>query len=436
MLALEQYTSKIDPQQIGSQGSPANRGKVKWGDEIDLLADAVGGLVEKTKDELERRQTLEKQLHQAQKMEALGNLAGGIAHDFNNILAAILGFAELSYLESETDSKINQNLKKIISAGQRARNLTSQILVFSRRTESLQEILTLAEIVDEALNLIRASLPSNIRIKTALDPELRIKGDSNRLHQVVMNIATNGAQAIGDKGGNLKITLNAVSLDKQQAEKLALQPGRYCCLEMSDDGIGVPEEIQSRIFEPFFTTKKAGKGTGMGLAVVHGIVQSHSGAITLNSKLEGGTIFSIYLPQTEQIAAKNDRLSNIPTGNGQSIILVDDETQVLEVGSSILKNLGYNVISFNEPKAALVFLQQEESVDLVITDLTMPGMSGIELAISMKTYSPKLPIMLWTGYKDDIAFESLKNNLINRILQKPFNIEDLAQAVSQAINHS
>ncbi len=435
LLALEQYTRKIDLQKFGDLEPPANRGRENLRDEIDLLEDAVGGLVEKTKGELERRETLEKQLNQAQKMEALGNLAGGIAHDFNNILAAILGFAELSYLKSEPGSEINQNLGKIISAGQRARNLTGQILVFSRRTDSPQEVLILANVVAEALNLIRASLPTSIRIETILDPGLRIRGDSNRLHQVIMNIATNGAQAIGPRGGNLKIILEEVFLNKQQAEKYVLQAGRYCCLEICDDGCGIPEEIQSRIFEPFFTTKKAGKGTGMGLAVVHGIVQIHGGAIILESKPGVGTTFSIYLPQTEESAAEIDRFTNIPNGNGQKIVLVDDELQVLEVGVSILENLGYKVISFSEPKAALAFLQQEESVDLVITDLTMPEMSGVELAVFLKARHPKLPIMLWTGYKDDIASESLENNLINSILQKPFDIEDLAQAVNQVIEN-
>lgn len=433
LLALEQYTSRIDLQEIGSSDSPADSGKEKWRDEIDLLADAVGGLVDKTKGVLERRQTLEKQLNQAQKMEALGNLAGGIAHDFNNILAAILGFAELSYLKSEPGSEIHQNLEKIISAGQRAKNLTSQILVFSRRTESPQKILELANVVDEALNLIRASLPAGIRLETVLDPGLRIKGDSTRLHQVVMNVATNGVQAIGDRCGKLKITLKAVSLDKQQAEKFVLQPGCYCCLEICDDGSGIPEEIQSRIFEPFFTTKQAGKGTGMGLAVVHGIVQSHGGAIIVDSKLDIGTTFSMYLPQTERSVVELDRLSNIPRGKGQKIVLVDDDLQVLDVGASILESLGYKVVCFNEPIAALAFLREEESVDLVITDLTMPEMSGVELAASLKDYHPNLPVMLWTGYEDDIASESLESNLINRILQKPFDLEDLAQAVSQII---
>ncbi len=433
LLVLEQYTSKIDLQKISNVNSPANSDKKKLRDEIDLLGDAVGGLVEKIKDELDRRQTLEKQLNQAQKMEALGNLAGGIAHDFNNILAAILGFAELSCLKSEPGSEIYQNLEKIMSAGQRARNLTSQILVFSRRTEIPLEILTLADVLEEALNLVRASLPASIRIKTVVEPELRIKGDSTRLHQVIMNVATNSAQAIGDRCGNLTITLKAVSLDKPQAEKFVLQPGRFCCLEFCDDGPGIPEKIQSRIFEPFFTTKQSGKGTGMGLAVVHGIVQIHGGAIIMESKLGVGTTFSIYLPQTQESVVDIDRLSNIPEGNGQNIVIIDDELQVLDLGTSILESLGYKVASFNEAKTALAFLREDTSVDLVITDLTMPEMSGVELAASIKVFHPNIPIVLWTGYKDDIASESLKSNLISRILQKPFDIEDLAQAVNQVI---
>ena len=436
LLALEQYTRKIDLQKIGSLDSPVKSSNEQRQDEIDLLADAVGSLIDKTKDELERRQTLEQQLNHAHKMEALGNLAGGIAHDFNNILAAILGFAEMSYLKSEPGSDIYNNLQKIISAGQRAKNLTSQILVFSRRDESSQEILTLAGVVDETLEMIRASLPTTIRIKTDLDTGLRIRGDANRLHQVIMNIATNGAQAIGERGGTLSISLKSVFLDQQEAEKLILQPGRYCRLEICDDGTGIPDEIQKRIFEPFFTTKKAGEGTGMGLAVVHGIVQNHGGTIIMTSKLETGTSFSIYLPQTEQSTVDIDTFTNIPRGNGQKIIMVDDELQVLDMGGSILIGLGYKVTSFNEPKAALAFLRQEKELDLVITDLTMPVMNGIELATACKTLHPDVPIILWTGYKDDIASESLKKNLINKILQKPFNIEYLAQAVNQLLENA
>lgn len=433
LLALEQYTSRIDLQNIGSLNCTADRGREKLRDEIDLLTCAVDDLVEKTQDEFERRQALEKQLNQVQKMEALGNLAGGIAHDFNNILAAVLGLAELSYLKSEYGSEIHQNLKKIISAGQRARNLTSQILIFSRRTESLQEILILADVVEEALNLIRASLPASIQIHTFLDPTLRVRGDSSRLHQVIMNLASNGAQAIGDGSGNLKITLAAVSLDKQQAEKLLLQPGFYCCLQIFDDGCGIPEEIQSRIFEPFFTTKQAGQGTGMGLAVVHGIIQVHGGTIILDSKQGSGTTFSVYLPQTEEKTVETDKLLSIPHGSGQKIVLIDDESQVLDMGSAILESLGYKVTSFNEPKVALAFLRQKEAVDLVITDFTMPEMSGVELAATLKNIHPYLPVMLWTGYEEVIASESLERKVISCILRKPFDIEELAQAVNQVI---
>ncbi|SHO42701.1 ATP-binding protein [Desulfopila aestuarii] len=433
LLILEQYTRKIDLKKIDSLDPPVCNDRVKFRDEIDLLADAVSNLIEKTKNELVRRKNLEQQLNQAQKMEALGNLAGGIAHDFNNILAAILGFAELSCLKCEPHSELHGNLKKIIGAGQRARNLISQILVFSRRTDSPQEILTLATVVDEALHLMRVSLPANIRIETVLDPDIRIKGDSTRLHQVIMNLTTNGAQAIGDRSGTLKIALRDDSINGQQAGISVLQPGRYCCLEISDDGPGIPDEILPRIFEPFFTTKQSGKGTGMGLAVVHGIVHNHGGAIIVDSTVGVGTTFSIYLPQTEEGIIEIDKLSDTPTGSGQTIVLVDDEIQVLDMGKSILEGLGYKVMSFNKPKEAIAFLQEENSIDLVITDLTMPEMSGVELANSLKVLYPSLPIMLWTGYKDDIASESLKENLIHRILQKPFHLEDLAQAVSQVL---
>ena len=430
LLALEHYTRKIDLQKIGSQDGPGPLpGKGSRPDEIDLLADAVEGLIDKTRDELARRETLERQLHHSQKMEALGNLAGGIAHDFNNILAAILGFAELSFLKTEPGSDLHNYIEKIVSAGQRAKNLTSQILVFSRRTETPREVLLLADIVQEALSLIRASLPVRVRIETRLDETLKTRGDSTRLHQVIMNIATNGAQALAEHGGLLVFTLAPVIVDRHEAERLGLPSGRYCLLEIQDNGPGIPEEIQARVFEPFFTTKKAGQGTGMGLAVVHGIVKNHGGAITLTSKPGTGARFSIYLPQTDMEPTEINTLKTIPRGEGQHIMLVDDEVQILEMGSSLLTDLGYDVISFSNPVEAATYFRTANGIDLLISDLTMPEMSGVELAQAVKSVNPSLPILLWTGYKDDIASASLDNKVIDLIIQKPFSMQILAKAL-------
>lgn len=248
-----------------------------------------------------------------------------------------------------------------------------------------------------------------------------------------MNLATNSAQAIGERGGHIRISLKSIYLGKQQAEKYGIEEGQYCSLTISDDGPGIPAEIQARVFEPFFTTKKLGKGTGMGLAVVHGIIKNHGGAIILESELNRGTNFCIYLPETSAEFVKVEKQSNIPKGTGQKIVLVDDETQVLEMGVSVLKDLGYEVISFSDPEAAAVFLAGNDGVDLVITDLTMPEMSGAELAAASKKLRPALPVILWTGYKDNIASASLEKNLFNRILQKPFIIQDLALAISQLL---
>jgi len=437
LLALEQYTRKIDLQQLGSLPPPITGESGHGRDEIDLLGDAVNGLVEKTKDELERRQSLENQLNQAQKMEALGNLAGGIAHDFNNILAAILGIAELSLIKSKPGTEIAGNLEKIISAGQRAKNLTSQILVFSRkRDESPQEVLNLAVVVEEALQLIRASLPASIRLETDLDANLRTKGDSNRLHQVIMNVITNAKQAIGERCGSIRISLRKVSLAQEQAEQLALPAGGYCRLDIIDNGSGMPGEILSRIFEPFFTTKQTGKGTGMGLAVVHGIVKSHSGAIGVESREGRGTTVSIYLPHTEMFAVAEELAEDIPQGCGQNIVVVDDESQVLETGKAILQNLGYRVTGFCDPHEALNYLVDGGPAELLITDLTMPGMSGVELAGLVKAGRPATPVLLWTGYEDDAASESLANGLLARIVGKPFDIDILARAVHEILGGS
>lgn len=438
LLKLERYTRKIDMKNIASLDTRVDVRGTKNRDEIDLLADALSSLIVKTKDELERRQSLEWQLNQNNKMEALGNLAGGIAHDFNNILAAIIGYAELTFLKTQPGSEINRNLENIINAGNRASDLTSQILIFSKRTEVPQEIISPARIVDEALSLIGISLAENIQVKTDLDYGIWVKGDSSQLHQVIMNIATNGVQVLRGGGGNLTVTVKDHLLSLQESEKLLLEPRAYCCLEISDDGPGISSDIKGRVFEPFFTTKSFGKGTGMGLAVVHGIVQNHHGAITLESTLGEGTRFSIYLPQIEDRAV--DGVSNIsatdacfPKGAGQLILLVDDDPSILDMGAAVLERLNYKVAIFSKPENALAFIQKDHTVDLLITDLTMPKMDGVELATAVKALYPNLPIMMWTGYKNEIATASLTKDLIVKIMQKPISIQNLAMDVSKAL---
>lgn len=431
LIALEKYTRQIDLQEGGEkhQPGPETLPEGQKRDEIHLLGDAVCGLVERAQGELERRKLLEQQLQQAQKMEALGTLAGGIAHDFNNILAAILGFAELSHLESEPGSRLHRNLGKIINAGQRAKNLISQILVFSRRTESPQEVLILADVVDEALTLIRASLPPKIVIHSELDRNIKVRGDSTRLHQIIMNLMTNGVQALGNGGGEITVSLQQLVLTGKEADSLVLESGKYCCLVVRDDGPGIPEAIQTRIFDPFFTTKKTGKGTGMGLAVVHGIVQNHGGTITVESRQGEGARFSIYLPQTDRKVAKNEHVLDVPKGTGQHVIVVDDEAVVLNLGTEVLADLGYKVKGFNSPVSARAYLETKPRVDLLITDLTMPEMSGLELATEFRLVLPDLPILLWTGYRDELAESSLDRHQVSQILEKPFEVEVLAQKV-------
>ena len=435
LLVIEKYTHGIDLQHIEKIQSLEAETVERNLDEIDLLADAVGGLVDKIKDEFERRKVLERQLTQAQKMEALGTLAGGIAHDFNNILAAILGFAELSYLSSEPGSPVHNNLQKIISAGQRAKNLIAQILVFSRRTEVPQEVLRFADVIEEALTLIRAFLPAGIKIVVELDETICIKGDSTQLHQIIMNLASNAGHVLSESGGRLSITLRRIELDGPQAELLVLNTGKYACLEIMDDGPGISEEIQERVFEPFFTTKKAGKGTGMGLAVVHGIVRSHEGAIKLTSRPGEGTLFTIYLPETEIKTITDQSFSHMPKGAGEHVVLVDDEAPVLEMGKAVLESLGYNVVAFDNPENALQFFGEKNCTELLITDLAMPEINGVELARAFRELHPSVPVMLWTGYKDEEAAGAFDRNVITHILQKPFEMEKLAQNVYRILNH-
>lgn len=432
LMEVENYTRKIDLLHVEEIDPLPLMKKGQSPDEIERLAETINGLIDKFKDEFDRRSQLEQQLTQAQKMEALGTLAGGIAHDFNNILAAILGYAQLSYRQSEPGSKLQRRLEQIIHAGIRAKDLIGQILVFSRQHNSEQEAVKLAEVVEEALGLVRASLPANIEIKADLDRNLTVIGDASRLHQVVMNLAVNAGHEMKQSGGELWISLKKSRIDEDSGQKITLAPGQYVCLEIADTGPGVPPEIQQRIFDPFFTTKETGEGTGMGLAVVHGIVQSHGGMIRLDSRDGGGAVFRIYLPETTAEQEAEDEGSSPPRGCGEHLMIVDDEVVVAEMGAETLESLGYRVSVCNDPQLALQRLKQEE-VDLLISDLSMPQYSGLELAERAKTLNPDLPVLLWSGNPENLDDEAVRSGLINRIMLKPFTMESLARAIRQLL---
>lgn len=309
----------------------------------------------------------------------------------------------------------------------RAKELIAQILVFSRRHEAERKLLVLAEVIEETLELIRASLPPSISINTELDAGLKVLGDSTGLHQVVMNLAVNAGQAMKTQGGQIWIRLLRRSVD-EQTQGVTLAPGNYVCLEIVDNGPGILQEIQPRIFEPFFTTKDAGEGTGMGLAVVHGIILAHGGAIQLKSHEGEGTTFAIYLPEASGEQKPVAELNAVPLGDGEHLLMVDDEVAVADVGAETLESLGYRVSVCNDPDAALQMLQQER-VDLLVSDLIMPQYSGVELARKAKDLDESLPVLLWSGNAESLEEDALRSGLVDHLLIKPYTIEALTQAI-------
>jgi two-component system cell cycle sensor histidine kinase/response regulator CckA len=383
---------------------------------------------------------LEDQLRQTQKLEAIGTLAGGIAHDFNNILAPILGYAELSQLDGISLQEIRENCRHILTAAQRARDLVKQILAFSRQSGAVRAPLQLPVILREILKLVRASLPATIEIQTRIDDDVgTVLANATEIHQVVLNLASNAEYAMRDTGGVLEIELASVAVDAAFAQAHPpLQPGPHVRLIVRDTGGGIPPEMQERIFEPFFTTKSVGEGTGMGLAAVHGIVTGHGGTITVESPPEGGATFAIYLPQisTGHKSEHQDTESKPPRGHGR-ILFVDDEASLVELGREMLEMLGYEVVTQTSSTEALaLFRADPEAFDLVITDQTMPSMTGEALTHEIRRLRSDIPIILCTGFSHTMTGEKARALGIGAYLMKPLAIRDLALAVRQVLHQA
>jgi PAS domain S-box-containing protein len=385
----------------------------------------------------EARKRLEGQLRQAQKMEAIGTLAGGIAHDFNNILTGILGSTQLAEHELAPGHPARKLLSAAVKASLRARDLVSKILTFSRHREQQHAVHPLGPIIQEALGLLRASLPAtiHIRVEIAADP-IPVICDPVQIHQIVMNLGTNAAQAMQPRGGLLTVALDpATPTDALRVEHPKLPAGRFACLTVRDTGSGMDAETRERIFEPFFTTKPVGQGTGLGLAVVHGIVEDHQGAIIVDSKPGGGTTFQIWLPTVGQEAPSDlTAPSQFPRGQGQRVYFVDDEPSVAEVGARILNSLGYQAVPFVSPTAALAeFCREPDAVAAVISDLTMPELSGAEFIRALRTTRPELPVLVITGYMRSGEVERVRALGIRHFMPKPFSLQSLAEALRQAL---
>ncbi len=391
-------------------------------------------------DDVTERRLAEQQLRQAQKMEAVGTLAGGIAHDFNNMLAVVLGNAELALDDLNSagvPAGLARNVRQIVNAAKRATDLVRQILMFSRKTEQGKNALKLTPLVKETYKLLRGSLPSTIRMRldlhTAFDA---VMGDPSQIQQVLMNLCINAAHAMREKGGTLSVSLSDITFaSPQNLPEADLEPGAYVALAVKDTGTGMTDDVQKRMFEPFFTTKEAGQGTGMGLAVVYGVVKSHGGAISVRSNAGAGSTFTIFLPCTDATAQEGqDKTGAVPCGK-ERILFVDDEPAILEIGSQMLKRLGYEVATASGGSDALnAFLKEPDGFDLVITDQTMPDLTGIDLAKKMLKVRKNLPVILFTGYSEMVSSETANDAGISEFAMKPITKREMAETIRRVLD--
>ena len=386
----------------------------------------------------EEKKELAAQLRQAQKMEALGVLAGGIAHDFNNILTAIIGYSELNLKDLAPETQTGRRSANILQAGLRARELVNQILTFSRQDESKKEVINLASLIDEVMKMIRGGASAAVHIDRIIESDrLSICGNSGQLHQLLVNLCTNAVDAMRETGGSLSVTLNSET--RNEATRLGvfeLGPGRYAVLSIADNGPGMAEEILDRIFEPFYTTKPRGQGIGMGLAVVHGVVKNHCGAIDVDTALGRGTVFRVYLPLVEEkIEQPSTDRPEEPAGGAERILFVDDERAIVELVEEILTSLGYRVSAFTSVRRAWeAYRRRPDYFDLVMTDWNMPEISGPEFIRRVRTLRPGAASILCTGYNDPVRENGIREAGINLVISKPFTVANLARAVRQALD--
>lgn len=380
---------------------------------------------------------LEDQLRQAQKMEAIGTLAGGIAHDFNNILNALMGFTELAMLNVSKDSEVYRNLQEVIRSGKRATALVKQILTFSRQSDRLQKPLLIQSVVKEAMKLLRPTLPSTIEIQLNIDNHCRpVLADVSQIHQVIMNLCTNAYHSMRQQGGSLSVELREIEVDPGFAAEHPALSGRQCVrLSVGDTGHGIGEDIVERIFEPYFTTKETGEGTGLGLATVHGIVQNHRGAVTVQSDAGKGTTFYVYFPVvTDETVRPEEEVAPVLPKFSGCVMFVDDEEAIVRLGRAILEQFGCEVEAFSDGREALAaFKADPDRFAAVITDQTMPGLTGFELATKMLEIRASTPIVLTTGYSELVTEEQAKAAGISEYVMKPLMVNDLLQVVSKVL---
>jgi PAS domain S-box-containing protein len=392
------------------------------------------------KQDVTERRILEDQFRQAQKMDAIGTLAGGIAHDFNNILAAMFGYGNLLQQDAEGNAAAQEDVGEILKAAARAKELVQQILAFSRHREQKRQSIPLNNVVKEVMKFLRPSLPANININIKLDDNApNVLADPTQIYQVLVNLATNALHAMEGRTGQLTLSLASFQPD---AEFIQLHPEfrpiPYARLTVADTGHGMDVKTKERIFEPFFTTKPVGKGTGLGLAVVHGVVQSHEGIIRVESQPGQGAAFHLYFPaQTSYDPLTNGDTGQLAAGHGQRILLLDDEPSLTLPLQRLLVRLNYQVTVSNRAQEAVeVFRQNPAQFDLVITDLTMPEMDGLEVAGQLRRLRPDVPVILTTGLAPELSHEKLLAAGICEVLEKPIPLATLAAILNRTLPSS
>ena len=394
--------------------------------------------IDEHQHEKEKNKALESQLRQSQKMEAIGTLAGGIAHDFNNILFPVFGYTQMLLEDAPPEGDLRRGLNQIMAGAERARDLVQQILTISRQQEQVSRPLKPHLIIKEVLNLMRSSLPSTIKIRQDVDVNCgMIMADPTQIHQITMNLITNAFQAMAETGGELCVTLKPIELTPLELNRPSMKPGHYACLAVKDSGPGMNIKIRERIFDPYFTTKEKGRGTGLGLSIVHGIVHSHGGHIELVSQPGQGAEFKVYLPIIKnQQTNSMEKKGNLQRGD-ERILMVDDQKSSLTVGKKMLEHLGYRVTPCTAPMDALKqFSATPDGFDLVITDLTMPDMTGDRLALELMKIRSDIPVILTTGFSESMTKEKAEALGIKALLMKPVRMEIMATTLRKLLDKS